>query len=329
MTIEKHGNKWRIKEMVDGVTYRLSVNEKPSKRDAQRMINELIESQDVPVKNIKNFESAANMYIDSKSNILSASTIRGYKTILRSLPDSFKHTKISSITPLDVQEIINIISADHTPKTVRNYHGFISAVLGDYRPNMHLSTILPQKIENEQYTPTEDDINHILDIVSGTRYEIPYRLGCYGLRRSEICALTAADLDDDNKLHINKAKVQQDGGKWIIKQTTKTTKSRREIKIDSALANMIREQEGYLFDGYPNRLNDHLKEIQKRLNLPRFRFHDLRAYFASKAHAMGIPDVYIMEMGGWKSDNVMKRTYRRSMKDKTLEMNEKYTEIFS
>lgn len=315
--------------MVDGVTYRLSVNEKPSKRNAQKMINELIETQDVPVKNINDFECAANKYINSRDKIFSPSTIRGYKGILRSLPDSFKKIKISNITPQDVQDVINTVTADHTPKTVRNYHGFISAVLSEYRPNMHLNTNLPQKAENEQHTPTEDDINRILGIVAGTRYEIPYRLGCYGLRRSEICALTAADLDENNILHINKAKVQQDGGKWIIKHTTKTAKSTREIKIDSNLAEIIRNKEGYLFEGYPSRLYDHLREIQKRLEIPRFRFHDLRAYFASKAHAMGIPDVYIMEMGGWKSDNILKGVYRRAMDDKTKEMNEKYAKIFA
>lgn len=88
------------------------------------------------------------------------------------------------------------------------------------------------------------------------------------------------------------------------------------------------QRDGYLFDGYPNRLNDHLKEIQKRLGLPHFRFHDMRAYFASKAHAIGIPDKYIMANGGWSSDYILKRVYRRTMDDVKNEMNMKYASLY-
>lgn len=327
MTIEKHGNKWRISETYKGKRYRISLDYKPTKHEAELLIHDKIQSADFATIANDSFKSAALSYITGRSNTISPSTDRAYRSILANLSDNFLAIRIPEMTQIFVQKEINHYSATHSPKSTRNAHGFISAVLREHRPSMQLYTTLPQKVKFEPYTPTGDDIDKVLEYVSGGKYEIPYRLACYGLRRSEICALTSADLDG-NLLTICKAKVQQDGGKWVIKPTPKTYESNRTIAIDSYLAELIANKDGYLFDGYPNRLNDHLKEIQKRLGLPRFRFHDMRAYFASKAHAIGIPDKYIMANGGWSSDYILKRVYRRTMDDVKNEMNMKYASLY-
>lgn len=80
---------------------------------------------------------------------------------------------------------------------MRNHHGFISAVLGIFNPNLKLTTTLPQKIKKEPYIPTDEEIRKILDCAKDTEYEIPVLLACYGMRRSEICALTLEDIDGD------------------------------------------------------------------------------------------------------------------------------------
>ena len=36
---------------------------------------------------------------------------------------------------------------------------------------------------------------------------------------------------------------------------------------------------------------------------------------ASIMHAIGVPDVYIMKRGGWKSTSVMQRIYRNALPD--------------
>ena len=45
------------------------------------------------------------------------------------------------------------------------------------------------------------------------------------------------------------------------------------------------------------------------------RFHALRHYCASQLHALGMPDAYIMERGGWESDGVLKGIYRHTLSD--------------
>lgn len=319
MTIEKNGNKWRITQMKDGIRYRVSVDYKPTKKEAEMLIAEKIGSRS-PSSNLRDcFRQSAEKYIDIKSNVLSPSTVRGYRTIIRSLSDRFLNTRTLDVSQELIQKEVNDYSVTHSPKTTINMHGFIAAVLGVYNPSLRISTTLPQKRKYEAVTPEQDDIKSILAEASGSKYEIPFRLGCYGMRRGEICAITAADLNG-NMLHIDKSKVLTDSGDWIIKPFPKTTESERTIYIDDSLADLIRNQ-GYAFKDNPERISKHLHSIQKRLNLPQFRFHDLRAYYASMAHALGVPDAYIMANGGWSSTNILNRVYKRTFSEKQADIN--------
>ena len=152
-----------------------------------------------------------------------------------------------------------------------------------------------------------------MEYASGSKYEIPIVLACYGLRRSEICALTPEDLDGD-VVTINKALVQDENKEWIVKQT-KTVESTRKIIIPVEIADKIREQ-GYIYIGHPGQISDYLYRTQKKLGIERFSIHKLRHYFASKMSAMNIPEADIMRMGGWETDHVMKSVYRHSMIEK-------------
>ena len=138
------------------------------------------------------------------------------------------------------------------------------------------------------------------------------KLGVLGLRRCEVAALTSEDLDGNN-LIVNKSKVY-DGTKWIIKRTPKTDASNRIIPLPPELADEIRAA-GTVMDGCPKNLVTELHRAQRALNIPQFKFHDLRHYFASYASTLDIPEQDIMSLGGWESDFVFKRLYRESMPD--------------
>ena len=237
----------------------------------------------------------------------------GYNAAVRSISENFNGQNVHDITALDVQAEINRLARNRSPKTVRNYHGFISSVLGAICPNLKICTTLPQKVRNEPYIPSDEDVRKILKHAGGTEYEIPLILACYGLRRSEICALTLEDLDGD-VIRIDKAKVLNVDGSWTMK-TTKTTASTREIIIPVEIADKIREK-GYIYNGYPNSIVRFLKNTEDALGIPRFPLHKLRHYFASKMSAMNIPEADIMRMGGWETDYVMKSVYRHAMEDK-------------
>lgn len=208
-----------------------------------------------------------------------------------------------------VQKEINQYSKTHAPKTTRSLHGFISSVLKVNRPSFTLSTTLPQKEAKQYYLPSEEDIRAILDASKGSEDSIGIQLGVLGLRRGEICALRMEDLKG-NELTISRNLVYNK--EWIVKENPKTDASFRTIILPDKLVKEIKNK-GSFFDLSPKKLNEHLHMYQDKLKIPRFRFHDLRHYFASYCHAQGICDADIMAMGGWESDFVMKRIYRESM----------------
>ena len=313
MKIEKRdsGN-YRIRKMYKGQMYTVTFDHKPTQKEAMLAMAE--ELQKVQTKHESmDFLAAAEKYIESKQNVLSPSTARLYKVTLNVLSKKFTSLYIHDITMMDIQAEINRLAEGHSPKTVRNYHGFISAVLGAFRPDMKIYTTLPQRVKNEPYIPSDEDVMRILECAKGTEYEIPLILACYGMRRSEICALTPDDLDG-NMLHINKAKVFSGTGEWVEKGT-KTTSSTRDIFIPEHVAELIKEK-GYVFRGHPNSISDYLGRTEDRLGIPRFTMHKLRHYFASKMSALNVPEADIMRMGGWETDHVIKSVYRHSMMDR-------------
>lgn len=310
MTIENlKSGKYRVSEMRDGRRYRVVLDHIPSDKEANKIFNKM----EGKVCNGTPFEEAANNYIELKSNVLSPSTIRGYKVILNNLDSDLLNKPLDKITSPFIQGIVNKLSVNHKPKTVKNINGFIVSVLKFYEIEIKSPT-LPKRPKEDIYIPSEEDIKRILNDVKGTKYEIPFILGTLGLRRSEICALTKDDLNG-NVLTINKALVENEKKEWIVK-STKTTESTRVIVIPDYLADLIREKG--IYDSSPHSLYSKLKCVQDRLGIERFSFHKLRHFFASYMHNLGYTDKQIQAFGGWKTDAIMKTVYQHAMDmDKT------------
>lgn len=306
-------NSYRVRKQYKGIPYTLYFNHKPTDREVTLALAEHLQEDNRSDNGT--FGDYCRRYIASKKNILSPATIRTYNELVERLSDKIKHTNIYDITQELVQIEVNEYAVKHAPKSVRGLHGFIASVLGMYRPQFTLKTALPRLEKKKGYIPSSDDIKAILGAIKGTKYDIPIQLGILGLRRGEICALTLADLEGQ-RLTINKTLVYNNG--WILKNTPKTDESNRSVFIPEQLAEQIRQQ-GNIYDGDPKKLNECLHRMQKKLNIPRFRFHDLRHYFASYASALGIPEADIMAMGGWKSDHVFKSIYRDSLEESRRE----------
>lgn len=265
--------------------------------------------------------TAMDNYIQSRESVLSPRTIMDYKRIRRTSFQSLMNIRLSRITQEDVQIAINLEAANHSPKTVRNSHGLLSAVLKQYRPDFALNTSLPKKQRVELYIPTDEEVKRLIRASEGTEMELPILLAAFGpMRRGEICALDSTDISG-NIVHVSKNMVRTEDNTWIIK-SPKSYAGDRYIDFPDFVAEIWRGKTGRIVNLTPNNITDRFRSCLHRAGLPHFRFHDLRHYSASIQHALGIPDSYIMQRGGWGNDGTLKAVYRHALADKTKEMDD-------
>ena len=74
---------------------------------------------------------AMHDFLRTREDVLSPSTIRGYTSIQKELEKGFPRLvgrKIAMITGDDLQSIVNQITRTRSPKTARNYYGFLRSV---------------------------------------------------------------------------------------------------------------------------------------------------------------------------------------------------------
>lgn len=296
------------------------VNQKKKKRPEELTVGEAIDK-----------------YISSKDSVLSPSTIRVYKKYRRLYLQSIMTTKLSDIDQEEIQNAVNEDSRSHSPKTIRNAHGLLTATLVEYAPDFKTRTKMPQKIKREMQIPDDDNVKLLMQEVRGTQFELAIILGALiGLRRSEMCALNVDDIDIvNNKIRINKALVMGSGEKeskiqWYEK-TTKTYSSTRTLDVDPSIIGRIVElapKQGRVITFSPNTITKGFIRIRNKLGYS-FRLHDLRHYNASVMLALGIPDKYAMQQMGHATPNMLKNVYQHLMKDKEKEVSDKLGKYFS
>ena len=266
-------------------------------------------------------------YIDMKRDVLSPSTIRGYTTCLRNHYKEIEHVNIKKLNNTIIQMWISNLSQKLSPKSISNAHGLLMAALDVFIPGVTFKTTMPQKTKPDLYIPNDDDVKVLLQKISGTELEIAVLLAAFGpMRRGEICALESGDVTG-NIVNVNKSMVRIPNGGWMIKQP-KTFSSYRKIEFPDFVIGKISDKNGRIIKATPDQITNRFVRALNSCGLPHFRFHDLRHYAASVMHAIGIPDVYIMQRGGWKTDAVMKSVYRHTLSDKEKLMNQQANNYF-
>ena len=276
---------------------------------------------------------AVKGYIDSKKPVLSPSTHRSYMSIYHTHFESsrFGAVKLVSLDSISVQRFISDL--DLSPKSVKNISGLLTASIQMYDPSLRFNVTLPAGRRPQLHTPTSAEVERLIEAVKSDReLYICVLLCAFGpMRRSEACAIRHEDIDHKtNTITVRRSRVMNEAKEWVYKDTPKTDSSYRSIIFPSKVVDAIGRGFGYVITKHtPAALSDRFARVLEREGLPHFRMHDLRHYAASILHAIGIPDQYIMQRGGWKTDNVMKRVYRDTLSDVEIEMNEKINNYFS
>ena len=318
---------YRVRKQINGKRETITFDHNPTESEILIAFSERISDMS-SLKDDMTFYVAGTMYINSKRNILSPKTIKEYVGQNDRLSKEFSSLNINSIDQLAIQAEINRLSEKVSPKTVKNYYAFITSVLHLFRPDMIVKATLPQQIQNEPYIPSDDDVRVFLDYIKTERpkYYVLVVLAAYGLRRSEILAITDVDLTGQT-LHVTKAKVINENNEWVIKQT-KTPKSKRDIVIPKDVADLIKEQ-GCAFDGFPSDISKVINTACKKLNIKHFTLHKLRHYFATKLLSENVDIVTVMSLGGWSSPAMLQKHYAHSVKEKEKKALEHIDNILS
>ncbi|MBW4847990.1 MAG: site-specific integrase [Lachnospiraceae bacterium] len=267
-------------------------------------------------------------YIDSKRGVLSPSTTRIYEGMQRNyLSGRIGSIRLKELDSTTVQIWISDLAKTLSPKTVRNAHALLTSSLDMFAPDLRLKTTLPAKKKPDLYTPSDEDIKKLLLHIKGKELEIAVLLAAFGpLRRGEICALTSDDIKG-NIVSVSKSMVLGPDNLWHVKQP-KTYSSYRQIEFPEFVIEKLKGIDGKIIKATPEQITSRFRRAIRFAKLPHFRFHDLRHYSASIMHAIGVPDQYIMQRGGWQSDNIMKSVYRNVIDMESVKQNKKVTEHF-
>lgn len=137
---------------------------------------------------------------------------------------------------------------------------------------------------------------------------------------ARVAALEYSDINENN-ITINKALVLDYNGNYVLKKP-KTNSSYRNIELPHFIIEKIGTGKGRILSITPEIITNRFKRLANKAELGNIRFHDLRHYQASILHALGIPDKYIMERGGWSSSATLNNIYKHTLKDKEKAFND-------
>ena len=297
----------------------------PTKAEAEMKANNFASDKSRLLKSDLTVKEAVNNYISLKEQVLSPSTIRSYKANVKHF-DRIGTTRLVKLNSKTVQAFVNALAAELSPKSVRNVYALLTSSLSLYAPDMTLRGVsLPQKAKRIKKAPSESDVKKIYEASTGEMKKAIF-LAMLGLRRGEICALEYSDIED-NLIHVNKDIVRGSDG-WVLKDIPKTSESERYVLLPDNFREIIGEGTGRIVNRCPGTITHNFHALAVSFGFD-MHLHDMRHYFASMAHAMNIPDQYIIAMGGWKSDHVMKSIYRNSIDDIERKYREEYAKKIS
>lgn len=284
-----------------------------TKRDAEYLAAQYNQTQiDINRTDMSLYE-ATERYIKSKENVLSPSTVRGYYIVLRNYVPELMRIKVRDITAERVQTAFNTFAKTHSPKTCRNAHGLISAVLKVQRPELMLNTTLPSKQKRDIYVPDEAEITTMYELAAGTLIEIPFLLATQcGLRASEISALELQDVHD-NYIDIRQARV--DGRDGAVLKAPKSYAGYRHVPISTDLHDLLvsRSQEGRVCTLTSGNITKHWERFREKHAISAdCNFHALRHHFASRCLLLGLPQKYTAELMGHSSLDMIQKVYQHT-----------------
>lgn len=279
-------------------------------------------------------DAAITEYINSCSNVLSPSTIRGYENIRKNHFPELMKMKVCDISKKDLQSAANEESATMAPKTVSNACALVIKVLKEHG-NIITDIKLKQKIKKKKTYLSADEIATLIDALVGNPYEIQLLLAIWlGLRQSEIHGLCWDCVDFENSsVTIMRTLVPDKDNKWVLKDGAKNVMSQRTVDCPGYIMNKLKAiyeegATGRVFLTNPKTVLKNLHLVCKANNITDTTVHGLRHTNAAVMIKLGVADQYAMARNGWSSEQTFKKVYGYLFMDDAKKTDEKVNEYF-
>ena len=286
------------------------------------------------VKAVEVFEYATNSgltvgqavdeYITTHTNTLSPSTVASFRTQQKHHFLDLQRLRVSAVTPTEINRAINAEASQYAPKTVRNAYGLIRTALLPYLPIKSWDIRLPQKAKKEIRIPSEQEVKTLLDRSSVSDVHTCLQLAAFcGLRRSEISALTYADVQN-GYININKAMVRDENNIWRIKKP-KSYAGYRKIKLPSVIDLGHGKPSEHITTLTPSQITDRCLYFSNGTISP----HQLRHYYASVLLKLGVPNKYAARQMGHAGEQMLQQVYQHLFPDAEAEFDNRVADLVS
>lgn len=294
--------------------------EKARNIDRRELMAKVDPLQDPYLPHSATIGDVVDKYIDL-CKVLSPTTVDGYERMRRTAFPHFMDVPIDGLTEQTVQQAVNIEAFREgrrgriSPKTLANEWGLISSSLWRIA-RLKFEIRLPKRQPKYKDYPEPADVLHA---VIGTEIELPCLLALWlSFSMSEIRGLMWSDIHEDI-ITINRTIV--DVGIYpTVKDTAKTGARKRRHKLPPYLLDLLARTEHtseFIVPQNHNVIYGKFKRLMAKHNLG-ITFHDLRHLNASIMVALGVPDRYAMERGGWSTPYVMQRVYQHTFTSQRL-----------
>jgi integrase len=181
-----------------------------------------------------------------------------------------------------------------------------------YEPDIVFRVTFPAKQVKRPVSPSDEAVRALYN-AANDHLKPCIALAICGLRRGEMAALMYEDIVD-GVAHIHADLVQDKDNKWVYKQLPKTEGSDRFVKLPPFVLDLLGEGEGFIITWYnPNSISQAFRKLNRRLGYT-FHLHEMRHFYASIGAVLGVPDIYMADMGGWRHDSkIMKEVYQNKI----------------
>lgn len=325
--------KWFVQLRIDGESISITRDkEDQAIAEALAIKKGILKAKKTP-KTSPTLYAAMDDYISQRENILSPSTIAGYKVIQRNRFKQLHKVRISEISATKWQKAVNAEAKTISAKTLKNSAMFVQTVIAE-AGGEKLSARLPQVVPNDLPWLTPEQIPTFLTAIKGSKYEIPALLALSSLRQSEIVAMQWKDIDIGKSiLTVHGAAVKDDSGKVIQKDTNKNLSSRRTVpflipQLKEAVEQKERKPDAYVYPHYSNVLRLNINRVCEEAGLPKVGVHGLRRSFASLCYHLGISEAVTMMAGGWSDFRTMRKIYTKISEKDIQDQAAKFTQFF-